>query len=101
MAHADYNCCAVCDSKMEYSNDPDTKGRICEYCLKRLRSLGLSILTVEELIHWVESTQVDIVRENLLQLNFQFCHYPNLLDGIVQSRGIKAEVKSRFIETSP
>lgn len=54
MAHADYNCCAICDSKMEYSYESATKEDICEYCRERT-----GIATVRQL------------REKLLALSYE------------------------------
>mgnify|MGYP000879295570 CR=1 FL=1 len=57
MAHADYDCCAICDCKMQYNEfDSLTKERICEPCLIKLRVNGVMVITFDELIKWVNDT---------------------------------------------
>ena len=97
MAHGDYNCCAVCDSKLEYSNDSNTKARICSDCLKALRNLGLSILDTGELIKWIEISETAVVKDILHRADFSFCYYDNEVDAAVKLKGISPEEKTRHI----
>jgi hypothetical protein len=48
MAHGDYNCCAICDSKMEYSNYAETKNNICSNCVCNLAEKGKIIRSVDD-----------------------------------------------------
>lgn len=100
MAHADYNCCAICDSKLEYSEEATTKERICEGCLKDLRNIGLNILGVDELIEWINSVDLDIVNNALSKLCFRFCYYKNPLDDLLKKKGVKENTKSREVLTN-
>lgn len=80
MAHADYDCCAICDSKMEYSGmDSKTKEKICTECLKKLRSNGLMILDTVELIAWMK-TSVNNPKELLDAIGFKKCADSNEVD---------------------
>lgn len=98
MAHADYDCCAICDSKQSYSSDPLTKEEICSACLKDLRSQGLSILGVDELLEWINSCDKDELRKVLGKIGFRFCYYTNGIDKAVIDRGIEADNTSRLIK---
>lgn len=81
MAHADYDCCAICDCKMEYNAfDAQTKEEICGYCLEKIKNLGLNIKTIEEFKEYVINGEYEEVRENLIKLRYCFCYYPNDLD---------------------
>jgi len=83
MAHAGYDCCAICDSKQSYNEEAYTKEEICSHCLKALRAEGLSILDVSELLAWIQSTEPTIVRATLISVGFSFCYYPNAVDRTV------------------
>lgn len=89
MAHADYDCCAICDSKLSYSTDALTKEGICPSCLKDLRSQGLNILDVGELTEWINSNDKDTVSKILQAVGFRFCYYYNAIDDLVEKRGIR------------
>jgi len=98
MAHADYHCCAVCDSKQEYGGfDSTTKEKICPGCLKNLREQGLSILDVSELIDWIKGNDVVEVKRILYNVAFRFCYYSNDVDDAVMATGIDMESTSRFV----
>ena len=89
MTHADYDCCAICDSKLRYSNDASTKGELCSSCLKGLRSHGLNIIDVSELIEWIKSNDKGTVSKILQAVGFKFCCYLNDIDDLVKTKGIK------------
>jgi len=98
MAHADYHCCAVCDSKQEYGGDNSTtKEKICPGCLKDLRRQDLSILDVPELINWIRGTDIVKVRRILRNIGFRFCFYSNDVDDAVRAKGIDMESGSRVV----
>lgn len=83
MAHGDYNCCAVCDCKMQYSYDATTKEQICTACLKALRTQGLSILDVDELKNWIKTEKPEIVKDVLSKIGYSKCCYGNEVDELV------------------
>lgn len=84
MAHADYHCCAVCDSKLEYSDHATTKKQICPVCAIGLYKLtGSEIATGEALVDWVRSTPSETVRRVLADLGFTRCYYANEVDEAV------------------
>lgn len=86
MAHGDYNCCAVCDCKLEYSNNAQTKSRICESCLIKLRDHKLNIITVEEFAAWVEKTDKAEVKRILESIGYSQCFYTNSLDELIKKK---------------
>jgi len=96
MSHGDYNCCAVCDSKLEYSaGTANTKARICDACLVRLRDCGLNILTTGELIEWLKTTDKLTLKIALKKIGFSFCYYENLVDDALLERGLDDIVAGR------
>lgn len=98
MAHADYHCCAICDSKLEYGGyDSTTKERICEVCLLELQLLDLKIVTVDQFIRWVESVDQEVLRSTLKELCFRKCFYDNDVDKTVEERGITFDEQRRVI----
>lgn len=99
MAHGDYNCCAVCDCKLEYAGwDATTKERICEYCLEKLQQMNLPIVTVKQLIEWIENEEPETLREKLKELGFRACYYKNDVDEAVRQRGIEWDGKTGAIK---
>ena len=99
MAHGDYNCCAVCDCKLEYAGwDATTKERICEYCLEKLQQMNLPIVTVKQLIEWIENEEPETLREKLKELGFRACYYKNDVDEAVRQRGIEWNRKTGTIK---
>lgn len=88
MAHADYNCCAVCDSKLAYSNQATTKEEICSYCVAKMARLGVIVGSAHELIEWINREDRDKIESVLSEAKFRFCIYPNEVDMAVVNRGI-------------
>lgn len=88
MAHADYNCCLICDCKMEYSDDSSTKARPCTYCLDRMRSNGTIILTSQELKEFVERVGDDKALAWLNGVGYQACYYDNDTDTFLKEHGL-------------
>lgn len=92
MAHSDYNCCAVCDKKMEYAGlNARTKNRICESCLIRLTKMGIlmddgdPILTADQLQDWILVASLEDLKR-LIEARFQTCYYENPVDETFESR---------------
>ena len=87
MAHADYNCCAVCDCKLHYVGyDSETKEEICDYCLKELRDMGIHIITACELVDWIKNTDSETVEKVLKSVGYSACYYPNDVDFAVEEK---------------
>lgn len=96
MAHADYNCCAVCDCKMTYGGER-TKEEICSDCLVRLnRVLKLDILTSSDLLTWIESSSEETLKAMLTDSYFSACYYHNAIDNAVRAKGIKLPFGGRY-----
>ena len=89
MAHADYDCCAVCDSKIRYnSTETGTKDEICVDCRKALTDAGYNCNTPDDFIACIQlMTNTDALRL-LHKLNFQPCYYPNVVDAFLIERGL-------------
>jgi len=85
MAHADYDCCAVCDKKMAYQgfSGVDTKQEVCGNCTVNLAKHDVIINNIKELINWIVTEDNDIVEEVLHDIGFSKCHYPNGVDTTV------------------
>lgn len=81
MAHGNYNCCALCDCKMDYTGwEATTKEEICENCLKNIKELDLNIANIEELKDFIEYGDYEKIKELLLKCDFSFCFYGNEID---------------------
>ena len=80
MAHADYECCAVCDTKMTYHGfDAPTKERICPDCMRCLGTAGLHVFTGEEVAAAIV-TDPERVVPILEACGFKTCFYGNPVD---------------------
>lgn len=86
MAHADYNCCAICDSKMDYSWEATTKEEICEECLKNIKELDLKIENIDDLKEFIKETDYKTLEETLIKLQYHFCYYGNNIDKMIALR---------------
>jgi hypothetical protein len=81
MAHANYECCAVCDKKVYYAfGDVYAKDVICTNCVVELALRGVFIRNVHELHEWMEKESPEKVLEILEQVGFKKCHYWNEID---------------------
>ena len=80
MAHGDYKCCAICDSKQEYIGLNDSfKDDICASCRE---TSGVS--TVKELLKKIEEiTIVEALEEWLNQIGWSECYYQNNVDDLI------------------
>lgn len=79
MAHGDYNCCAVCDSKLAYTGNPTTKEEICPECLLKLQAKNLDIVTSNQLIVWIKKADKEKFKL-LKEIGFQTCCFSNEVD---------------------
>ncbi len=86
MAHADYDCCAVCDSKMAFSCDPETKGDICSHCVAALARQGVIIPDVDALIDYITRTPAEELSRILAAVGFRYCYYSNRVDDAVRAK---------------
>jgi hypothetical protein len=85
MAHADYNCCAVCDSKLEYSNDARTKEEICSWCAVNLAQDGVFVHDVDELKKWMREENPLTIVTILIKNHFSTCYYKNEVDDLFKA----------------
>lgn len=77
MAHADYECCARCDSKMTYSSDAEAKTYVCAGCALDLMQLtGKRITDGESLAKFVLASTPEVVES----LGISPCFYGNAVD---------------------
>jgi len=98
MAHADYNCCAVCDCKLDYAGwNATTKERICEDCLLKLQEMNLKIVTVRQLIAWIKDTDNDVLREKLKEMGYRCCYYENDVDTAIKEKRIEFNENGRVL----
>ena len=87
MAHGDYECCAVCDSKMGYDPDCDSKNVLCSSCAVDLAQKGVFVHNVAELMEWMEKTPCPyVVTDTLQSVGFRQCLYPNAVDKLYLKR---------------
>ena len=75
MAHGDYDCCAICDSKLGFSYDAKTKEEICGPCVADLARLGVIAGTPEELVKWISENPAEKVGPILAAVGFSPCFY--------------------------
>ena len=76
MGHFDYHCCAVCDGKIAYSGDAETKERLCSWCAVELAQRGVFAHSVAELKEWMRTTPPAVVVETLDSAGFKKCLDP-------------------------
>ena len=89
MAHGDYHCCALCDCKITYGGfDATTKEQICSECVADLAQKGVIVHNVQELLEWIEKTDIKILKSILKDIGFTFCFYPNVIDRALIEKGI-------------
>lgn len=79
MAHADYDCCAVCDCKLSYQGycSAGTKDEICSRCVANLAECGIIVHNVDELVTWINESPDIIVKAVLVLVGFRKCYYQN------------------------
>lgn len=80
MAHGDYHCCALCDTKMAYAADEArTKEDVCTDCLRTLHAGGVLIYTGAELEAWIKANP-EKAHETLPGMGYSPCWYANPVD---------------------
>jgi len=85
MAHADYDCCAVCDCKMGYNAyNARSKAKICSKCVANLAEHDVIVHDTLELEDWIKNTEQTKVEKVLNDVGFSFCCYSNLVDETVE-----------------
>jgi hypothetical protein len=99
MAHADYECCAICDNKQAYNSSADSKEMICSYCVAEMARNGVIIGSVNELINWINSTDLKTVKDLLIAVGFTSCYYTNPVDSALEKKGVIFDLKTRKIMT--
>ncbi len=86
MAHADYNCCACCDTKLGYAgaDDATTKEELCLDCMKSLHAFGVMVYDGSELKAWMRADDDGLTASRkvaiLTQNSFSECPYDNTVD---------------------
>ena len=90
MAHSDYDCCAVCDSKMTYRHAAaGTKDSICSTCTNNLfQWTGVYIGSVDDLLTYFADLSDDKLLETLHSLDFCSCMFENKVDRYLKDRGM-------------
>lgn len=89
MAHADYECCARCDSKMAYNSDAEAKAYVCPDCaLDLLELTGQRITDGETLAAFVLASTPEAVAS----LGISPCYYGNPVDFAVAQVATVAEL---------
>jgi len=80
MAHGDYNCCALCDRKLDYRPyDAATKEELCVDCMKALHGAQVMVYTGAELEAWIKANPVS-AHDLLPSLGYSKCFYRNPID---------------------
>lgn len=81
MAHGDYECCAICDCKMQYVGlNEKFKTDICSECRERN-----NISTVKQFIEMINTFDDDIkLTEWLKDIGFSYCFYSNDVDCFIE-----------------
>jgi hypothetical protein len=87
MAHADYSCCAICDSKMNYGEDA-TKEDICVSCIEDLLAIDLKITRVSSLMDHIDALSDADALAFLHRIGFIPCFYQNDIDQRLIDRGL-------------
>jgi hypothetical protein len=84
MAHSDYDCCAVCSTKMTYNGfDAAHKEQICQSCTADLAKMDVPCRTMEDFLGFLKSSDRTKVKDILQKVGFQPCYYNNAVDDAV------------------
>lgn len=88
MAHADYACCACCDSKVYYKENAASKSVLCERCAEKISEIvGKPIVTVSQFRNLIENFNDKKLLFSLLKnINFHFCIYSNPFDQMISEK---------------
>lgn len=89
MAHADYDCCVICDSKMDYNaSDPRTKEDVCDCCIEDMMQHGPVMDSPTEIIGHLKTLTDDAALIWLHAVGFSPCYYENAMDQYLIERGL-------------
>lgn len=89
MAHADYNCCAICDCKMNYAGGyAETKDKLCPECIERSAALGHLCVRPEQVVEHVKTLDDAAALVWLNAMGFDPCYYENDTDKYLIERGL-------------
>jgi hypothetical protein len=89
MAHGDYNCCAICDSKLDYNaGDARTKEEICDDCIERSIALGHPCVRPTNVVEYIKTLNDQVALIWLHAMDFDPCYYENDLDKYLIERGL-------------
>ena len=89
MAHADYDCCAICDCKMNYNGGgAETKAALCVDCIERTAELGKLCTRPEQVVEHLASLDDAAALKWLHDIGFDPCYYPNNIDRVLIERGL-------------
>lgn len=88
MAHGDYECCIICDSKLIYNPNSRPKQMLCAYCAADLtRLLRRQIKSVWQVYQWLdEETDPKRIRQILFKAGYKPCCFPNEFDEMVKKK---------------
>lgn len=87
MAHADYDCCAICDCKMHYNGGcADAKAALCTDCIERTAELGKLCTRPEQVLEHLKSMNDVAALAWLHALGFSPCYYQNEFDDYLIGR---------------
>ena len=92
MAHGDYECCAICDSKQNYIGlNDDFKDDICSYCREES-----GIATVEQLIKKINKfKKKKDLKKWLKKIGLSECYYQNDVDDLISYK-LKGKTPKKF-----
>lgn len=97
MAHADYACCCICASKMEYEGFSENhKRRLCASCAVGLMKHGVEATSSDAVLAWIKSTDAATVLTVLKELSFAPCWYENEVDTAVAALAGNPEYHAPF-----
>lgn len=101
MAHGDYECCACCDRKVNYSPFCESKAVLCPEC-----AVSISLATrhrisgVPELLRWIKGTPNTDAWPVLVAAGYEKCIFSNKVDDEVEvlRKGMLAEIANEAQE---
>lgn len=89
MAHADYDCCAVCDAKMAYNScDARTKEDVCVGCIERSIAAGQPITRAIQIKDALAALDDTAALAWLHSMRYAPCYYQNDIDDYLVGRGL-------------
>lgn len=87
MAHCDYDCCAICDSKMAYNgSSANTKESVCIDCIERSIAAGKPITRLSHVVEALAAMTHDAALKWLHAIGYRPCCYENEIDDYLIAR---------------